>query len=76
MEKFNMAKKSQIEKIETALATHNTGPGITVAAIAKMAGVSKDTVYKRVADLREDYTIYSNYRNVNGKRKLFYRMAG
>lgn len=71
-----MAKKSQIEKIETALATHNAGPGITVAAIAKLAGVSKDAVYKRVADLREDYTIYSNYRTVNGKRKLFYRMAG
>ena len=70
-----MAKKSQIEKIETALVNHNTGPGITVAAIAKIAGVSKDTVYKRVSDLRESYTIYSNYRVVNGKRKLFYRLA-
>ena len=70
-----MARNTQIEKIETALMNHSTGPGVTVSAIAKMAGVTKNTVYKRVADLREHYTIYSNYRNVNGKRKLFYRLA-
>lgn len=73
-----MARKSktQMQKIEKALKNHNTGPGITAAALAKMAGVTRDIVYKRVSDLREVYTIYSNYRQVGGKRKVFYRLAG
>lgn len=68
-------RKTQIEKIETALRNHNTGPGITVAAIARMAKVPYENVSKRVSDLREFYTIYSNYRNVDGKKTLFYRLA-
>ncbi len=71
-----MARKSQMEKIENVLAKNNTGAGITAAAIAKLAGVTRDAVYKRIADLREEHTIYSNYRTVNGKRKVFYRFAG
>jgi hypothetical protein len=45
--------------------------------LAQLAGLSKDAVYKRVYDLRtlEGKAIYSNYRVVNGKRKMFYRFA-
>jgi len=70
-----MARKTQISKIENALLNHNASPGITPRAVAKIARVPLETVYKRVADLREFYTIYSNYRNVNGERKLYYRLA-
>ena len=68
---------SQMNRIATVLAKNAKGAGVTVAQIAKLARVSKDTVYKRVSDLRgEGYNIYSNYRTVKGERKLFYRMAG
>lgn len=70
-----MASKTQMEKIENALLNHNATPGITPRAIAHLARVPLETVYKRVSDLREFYNIYSNYRTVNGKRKLFYRLA-
>jgi hypothetical protein len=40
-----------------------------------MARVPYETVSKRVHDLREYYQIYTNYRNVNGKRTAFYRLA-
>jgi hypothetical protein len=33
-------------------------------------------VSKRVYDLREMYNIYTNYRDVDGKRTAFYRFAG
>ena len=69
-------RKTQIEKIENALLRHNTGPGITSAAIARIARVPREAVGKRVADLREFYTIYTNYRKVDGKRTAFYRLAG
>lgn len=68
--------KTQIEKIEKVLINHNTGPGITAAAVSKMTRVPRDIVYARISDLRKVYTIHSNYRQVNGKRKVFYRLAG
>lgn len=70
-----MARKTQIEKIENALFTHNTGPGITPRGIAHLARVPLKNVYKRIADLRECYNIYSNYRTINGKKKMFYRVV-
>lgn len=71
-----MTKKlPQITKIENALLRHNTGPGITAAAIARIARVPYEAVSKRVYDLREYYTIYTNYRLVDGKRTAFYRLA-
>ena len=68
---------SQLTKIAKVLRRNNAGVGITAAKVAKLAGVPKDNVYKRVSDLRllEGKTIYSNYRNVNGKRKMYYRFA-
>ena len=67
---------SQIDRIATVLAKNNKGAGITVSQIAKLALVPRDNVSKRVADLRsEGYAIYSNYRKVNGERKMYYRMA-
>jgi DNA-binding Lrp family transcriptional regulator len=68
---------SQLSKVAKALRNNNTGAGITVAQIAKMTGAPKESVYKRVSDLRvnEGKEIYSNYRTVGGKRKLYYRIA-
>ena len=68
-------RKTQIEKIENVLLRHTATPGVTVDAIARMARVPRDAVSKRVSDLREYYSIYTNYRNVNGKRTAFYRLA-
>lgn len=70
-------RKTQIEKIENVLRKYNTGAGITADKVASLARVPRDNVGKRVYDLREwGYTIYTNYRNVKGKRTAFYRFAG
>lgn len=68
---------SQIRKVAKVLRQNNKGAGITVAQIAKLTGVPKQSVYKRVYDLRENegHRIYSNFRNVNGRRKMYYRFA-
>lgn len=68
---------SQLSKVAKVLRMNTKGAGITVSQIARLAGVPKASVSKRVYDLRtlEGKTIYSNYRNVNGERKLFYRFA-
>lgn len=68
-------RKTQIEKIENVLMRHNTGAGVTAESIARMAKVPYENVRKRVADLREFYDIYTNYRMVDGKRTAFYRLA-
>jgi hypothetical protein len=77
MEKYIMAtaRKTQIEKIENVLLKHNTGAGITADSVARIARVPREAVAKRVADLREFYNIYTNYRKVDGKRTAFYRLA-
>lgn len=70
------AKKTQIEKIESVLEKYNDGAGLTADAVAALARVPRDSVSKRVADLRDwGYNIYTNYRNVDGKRTAFYRLA-
>lgn len=67
---------SQIDRIASVLAKNTKGAGITVSQVAKLARVPRESVSKRIHDLRtEGYAIYSNYRNVNGERKLYYRMA-
>lgn len=68
---------SQLSKVAKVLRQNTKGAGITVAQIARLTGVPKSSVSKRVSDLRniEGKTIYSNYRTVNGKRKMFYRFA-
>lgn len=67
---------SQIDRIASVLAKNTKGAGITVSQVAKLARVPRENVSKRIHDLRsEGYAIYSNYRNVNGERKLYYRMA-
>jgi alkylated DNA nucleotide flippase Atl1 len=68
---------SQLSKVAKVLRRNSTGRGITAAQVARLAGVPKESVYKRVSDLRnmEGKTIYSNYRIVNGTRKMFYRFA-
>jgi DNA-binding Lrp family transcriptional regulator len=68
---------SQLSRVAKVLRKHTRGSGITVSKLAKLAGVPKTTVYKRIADLRQEpgRVIYSNYRMVNGQRKLHYRIA-
>ena len=68
-------KKTQIEKIENVLRRYNTGAGVTADKVAALARVPREAVSKRDSDLRECYTIYTNYRNVDGKRTAFYRFA-
>lgn len=69
---------SQLSKVAKALRQNNKGAGITVAQITRLTGVPKASVSKRVYDLRtlEGKTIYSNFRTINGKRKMYYRIAG
>lgn len=68
---------SQLSKVAKQLRRNSTGAGITVARLAKLSGVPKSNVYKRIHDLRflEGKTIYSNYRLVNGERKMYYRIG-
>lgn len=69
-------KKTQIEKIENVLRKYNTGAGVTASKVASLARVPRENVAKRVADLRDwGLTIYTNWRNVDGKRTAFYRLA-
>lgn len=68
---------SHLSRVAKVLRSNTKGAGITVGRLAQLSGLSKTAVYKRVSDLRnvEGQRIYSNYRNVNGKRKMFYRFA-
>lgn len=68
-------RKTQIEKIENVLRKHGAA-GITAKKIASLARVSRESVGKRIYDLREHYTINTNYRTVAGKRTAFYSFAG
>ena len=68
---------SHITRVENVLRKNNTGSGITAGKLAQLSGLSKIAVYKRVSDLRNVHgeTIYRNFKKVNGKRKMFYRIA-
>ena len=68
---------SQLTRVAKYLRQYNTGSGISVAKLAQLANVTKETVHKRVSDLRnvEGHTIYSNVRIVSGVRKMLYRIA-
>lgn len=68
-------KKSQLQKIENVLRKYSVSPGVTAKGIAHRARVPVENVYKRIYDLRESFTIYTNYHNVKGKRTAFYRIA-
>ena len=68
-------RKTQIQKIENVLLKYNMTPGVSARAIAGRCRVPVETVYKRIHDLRTSYNIYTNYRNVDGKRQAFYRLA-
>ena len=63
---------SQLTRVAKVLRRNNTGAGITPRQIAKAANVPLKNVYKRVSDLRllEGRQIFSNYRTVNGQRKI------
>ena len=70
---------SQLNKIFNYLSCDESrmGKGVTAARIVKFTRVPKTNVYKRIHDLREEgHRIYSNTKRVNGKRKMYYRLAG
>lgn len=71
-----MTQLTQLTKIEKHLRKNST-EGVTVAKLSKLSGVPKTSVYKRIHDLRvnEGKKIVSNYRIVNGERKLYYKIA-
>ena len=68
---------SQSSKIYNQLVKNTQTPGITAAKLSKLTRVPKSSVYKRIHDLRvnEGCRIYSNYRLVNGEKKMYYRIA-
>lgn len=67
---------SQLTRVAKILRRNNKTPGITVGRLAKLAGISRASVSKRIYDLRSSgATIYTNTRKVNGARTVFYRMA-
>lgn len=67
---------TQIDRIFNVLISNDRTPGITPKTLAKKAKVPVSTVYKRIADLREEgLPIYLNVRNVKGKAQSFYRLA-
>lgn len=67
---------SQIEKIANYLSRNNTYPGVTASRIASDTKVPRDSVIKRISDLRnEGYTIFSNQKTLkNGRKALYYRL--
>ena len=67
---------SELSKVAKTLRQNSTSPGITARQLAKLSGVTVENARKRVYDLRDEgKTIYSNYRNVSGRRTMFYRIA-
>lgn len=69
---------SQITRVAKVLLRQKaSGSAITVAAIAKAAKMTKDSVYKRIYDLHtvEGFEVNRDYRMVNGKRKVYYSLA-
>lgn len=66
---------SQIEKIANYLMRNDTYPGVTASKIASDTKVPRDSVIKRISDLRnEGYTIFSNKKTLkNGRTALYYR---
>jgi Mn-dependent DtxR family transcriptional regulator len=66
---------TQPERISKVLSRNTKGAGITAARLAKLAKVSPSNIYKRVSELRDaGFVIHKNYRTVNGKRMVYYRM--
>jgi len=66
---------AQLDRITNVLSRNNKGAGITAAKLARLAKVEPTNIYKRVSELRADgVVIHKNYRTINGKRMVHYRM--
>lgn len=66
---------AQLDRIVNVLSRNNKGSGISAARLAKLAKISPTNIYKRVSELRAGgMVIHKNYRVVNGKRMVHYRM--
>lgn len=65
----------QLDRITNVLSRNNKGSGITASKLARLAKVSPSNIYKRVSDLRaEGVVIHKNYRTIDGRRLVHYRM--
>jgi predicted Zn-ribbon and HTH transcriptional regulator len=71
MEKINM---TQLERIEKVL-RKNGKKGLTAAQISNLARVDVDSVYRRVSELTERLSITKSTKTVNGRPKLYYKVA-
>lgn len=71
-----MKKVSQYERVHKVLSKSNKTPGVTPKQVAKLAKVPLETVYKRVHDMRvSGVNVYTNFRKVNGRNVMYYRVA-
>jgi len=69
-------RNSQIDRILSALYDNTETPGITSRRLSRVTKVPSDAISKRIYDLRQEgFDIFTNYRNVNGDRTAFYRLA-
>lgn len=66
---------AQLDRIAKVLSRNTKGAGISAAKLARLTKISPSNIYKRVSELQEEgFVIHKNYRNVNGKRLVHYRM--
>lgn len=66
---------THLTKIAKSL-RNNAKRGITAERLAQLTGVSKDSVYKRIHDLRNSGTrVTDSVRTVNGRNTKVYRIA-
>jgi biotin operon repressor len=67
---------THLTKIATVLANCSKDFGVTASMIAKKTHVPRNSVRKRIHELRsEGYSIHTNYRKINGVRKAYYLMS-
>lgn len=53
----------------------STKRGISAERLSRLTGVSQDSVYKRIHDLRKTSRIIGEERKVKGAKVTFYRYA-
>lgn len=67
---------SQLNKLASYLQRSRRKNGVTASMIASGTGIPRDSVRKRIFDLREEgFSISSMRRNVNGESKVYYRLS-
>jgi predicted ArsR family transcriptional regulator len=65
---------TQLERIERVL-RKNGKKGVTAAQIANLAKVNVNAVYRRVSELSANLGITKSTKTINGRTKVFYKVA-